>query len=312
MKGYKCLVILMLLLSLGGCSTVSLTQVNQFSNASTELSDSAKKAFNLIDQVTVDRQLYSIAANPKEGPTDSSFNGLFKVASNDPQSKAKAERLKIRLDALEALSSYSSALKKIVEADVGSDIDAASLELNTSLTELKDNYQKATNDKPKIDNETIGLLATAVNAIGRAVVEEKKRTALKEIITKADPVVQQTAELISKDLGSGTDLADYAHESLSNTRGSIQSAYNRERQSNNFTARLDLLSRARDVNAAENSVGGFFDAVSKGSAAIGKTHSALKATVERDQFSSADISSALAELQKQAKAVKEFQQGLAK
>ncbi|WP_223508514.1 hypothetical protein [Pseudomonas sp. BF-RE-29] len=314
MKGQKTnityLSIAILLFSLGGCGSVSLSQVSQFGTASTELNENAKKAFNLIDQVTVERQLYSIASDTKTGPTDNSFNGLFKVAGNDAQAKEKAERLKLRLNALDALSGYSSALKKIVEADVGSDIDSASLELNTSLVELKDTYQKASHQDSKIDNETIGLLATAVNAIGRAVVEEKKRSAIKEIIIKVDPAVQQTAIMISKDLGSNTDLAKYAYESLYNTRGSIQTAYNLEKKSNDFDSRYALLVRAKEINTAENSVSGFFNAVSKGSEAIAKTHAAMRKAVEQDQFSSAEVGKSLAELQKQAKSVREFQSGL--
>jgi hypothetical protein len=314
MKGQKTnikyLSITILLFSLGGCGTVSLSQVSQFGTASTELSENAKKAFNLIDQVTVDRQLYGIASDTKSGPTDSSFNGLFKVAGNDARSKEKSERLELRLDALDALSGYSSALKKIVEADVGSDIDTASLDLNTSLVGLKDTYKKASNQDSKIDDKTIALLTTAVNAIGRAIVEEKKRSAIKEIVIKADPAVQQTALMISNDLGSNTDLAKYAYESLYNTRGSIQAAYNLEKKLNNFDSRYALLVRAKEINTAENSVSGFFDAVSRGSEAIAKTHAAMRKVVEQDQFSSAEVGKSLAELQKQAKSVREFQSGL--
>jgi hypothetical protein len=306
----KYLPIAILLFNLGGCESVSLSQVSQFGTASTELSENAKKAFNSIDQVTVDRQLYSIAADPKSGPTDSSFNGLFNVAGSDASAKEKGERLKLRLDALDALSDYSTALKEIVEADASPDIDAASLNLNTSLISLRDTYKKASNKESKIDYKTIGLLTTAVNAIGRAITEEKKRSAIKEIVIKADPAVQQTALMISNDLGSNTDLAKYAYQSLYNTRTSIQTAYNLERKSNNFDSRYALLVRAKEINTAANSANEFFGAVSKGSEAIARTHAAMKNTVEQDQFSSADVGRSLAELQKQAKSVREFQNSL--
>lgn len=152
MKGQKTNInyvpIAILLFSLGGCGSVSLSQVSQFGTASTNLNENAKKAFNSIDEVTVDRQLYSIASDTKTGPTDNSFNGLFKVAGNDAQAKEKAERLQLRLNALDALSGYSSALKKIVEADVGSDIDSASLELNTSLVGLVQHWNPAGVSRP--------------------------------------------------------------------------------------------------------------------------------------------------------------------
>jgi hypothetical protein len=302
--------IAVLLLSLTGCGSVSLNQVSQFGAASTELSNNAKKAFNLIDQVTIDRQLYSIAADPNQGPKDSSFNGLFKVATNDPLAKQKAERLQVRIDALDALSTYSSALKKIIESNTSSDIDDAARDLNTSLIELRDTYESASEQPSQIDDETIGILSTAVNAIGKAIVEEKKRTAIKEIIIKTDPAIQQTANMIARDLGSNTDLAKYTYESIYNTRGSLQTAYNLERKSNNFEARYALLVKARELNTAENSVTDFFDSVSKGSKAIAKTHSAMKKAVEQDIFSSTEITKHLAELQKQAKSVREFNKSL--
>ncbi|MGN5130061.1 hypothetical protein ACTG13_10485 [Aeromonas hydrophila] len=305
------LYIAILLCNLVGCGTISLNQVSQFGVASAELNESAKHAFNLIDQVTVDRQLYSIASDIKTGPTDASYNGLFDTGEGDAQAKKISEHLRLRLEALDALSGYSSALKKIVEAESSADIDSASLELNTSLTELKDRYE-ASQKYSKIDTETINILSTTVNAIGKSVIEERKRTALKAIIIRTDPVIQETAILISRDLGSNTELARYTYESISNTRGSIQTAYNLEKKSNSFESRYALLLRAKEINTAEKSVPGFFDAVSKGANAIAKTHAAMRKVVEQDQFSSAEIGASLAELKKQAKSVRDFQNSLTK
>src|SRR5690606_9309588 len=121
--------------------------------------------------------------------------------------------------------------------------------------------------------------------------ETKRRAAIKTTVTKVDPAVQTATELIASDLGRESELAHFVKEAISNSRGSIQQAYNLERvrPHSTFDSRYSLLVRARELYDAEVNTPAFFAAVSKGAAAVGTAHSALSKAVKADDFSSAEV-----------------------
>lgn len=297
-----------LLVASAGCGSVSLSQVKQFGAASSALGDHARKAFDLAATASTDRNIYDVAADPKKGPTDATFQGLFTGDSGVLGGKDKAERLALRLRVLDQLASYSSALQRLAEADFDKEIDAAAKDLNGSLVGLRDSYRKASGSDLPISDADLGIIATAVNAIGKAVVEAKRRAAIKTTIVKADPAVQKATGLIVADLGRESELASFVQQALSNSRGSVQQAYNleRERPGSTFEARHALLVRARQLYDAEIGTPPFFAAVSDGAAATGKAHAALRRAVEGDDFSSAEAARLIGELEAQVKSVQAF------
>ncbi len=296
------------LAALVGCASTSLSQIKQFGSASKTLGEHARSAFDLAAMASVDRHLYDVAADPSKGPTDATFKGLFTGDDGVHDGKVKAERLALRLRVLDQLSNYSSALQGLAEADFDKDIDAAAKDLNGSLIGLRNTFKEASGDDLPLTDDDIGIITTAVNAIGKAVAEAKRRVAIKTTITKADPAVQKATALIASDLGQKSDLASFVKEAISNSRGSVQQAYNleRERPNSTFDSRYSLLVRARQLYDAEADTPAFFAAVSKGAAAVGAAHSALSKAVEADEFSSAEVAKRLGELEVYVKSVRGF------
>lgn len=296
------------LAALVGCASPSLTQVKQFGLASSTLGEHARSAFDLAATASVDRQLYDVAGDPSKGPTDETFEGLFTGDAGVPGGQERAERLALRLRVLDQLSNYSSALQQLAEADFDKDIDAAAKDLNGSLIGLRDTFKEASGRDLQLTDDDIGIIATAVNAIGKAIAEAKRRAAIKTTITKADPAVQRATALIASDLGQDSDLASFVKEAISNSRGSVQQAYNLERvrPASTFDTRYALLVRARQLYDAEAKTPTFFAAVSKGAAAVGTAHSALSKAVQADNFSSAEVAKRLGELEVYAKSVRAF------
>jgi hypothetical protein len=291
-----------------GCGAVSLSQVQQFGVASSSLGEHARKAFDLAATASVDRNIYDVAGDPKKGPTDSTFEGLFTGDVGIPGGKEKAERLAVRLRVLDQLTNYSSALQQLSEANFAKDIDAATTDLNGSLVGLRETYKKASGNNLAISDADIGIIATAVNAIGKAVVEVKRREAIKTVIVKADSAVQSATKLIASDLGGDSDLASFVKEALSNSRGSVQQAYNleRTRENSTFDVRYAMLVRARQIYDAEIATPAFFTAVSEGATAVGKAHQALRTAVEADNFSSPEAAKLIGELEVYVKSVQDF------
>jgi hypothetical protein len=306
------LVAMSLIVTVAGCGSVSLSQVRQFGSASSSLGDHARKAFELAATASVDRNLYDVAADPQKGPTDATFEGLFTGDSGVPGGKEKAERLVLRLRVLDQLANYSGALQQLAEANFDKDIDAAAKDLNGSLVGLRDTFKKASGNDLPITDTDIGIIATAVNAIGKAIVEAKRRAAIKTVITTADPAVKTATALIASDLGGASDLASFVKEALSNSRGSVQQAYNldRSRPTSNFDTRYSLLLRARQLYDAEANTPAFFAAVSEGALAAGKAHQALRKAAEGDDFSSAEAAKLIGQLEVYVKSVQAFYKSL--
>lgn len=296
------------LAALVGCAS-TLTQVKQFGSASKTLGEHARSAFDLAATASVDRHLYDVAGDPNKGPTDATFQGIF---TGDGAARGEAERLALRLRVLDQLSNYSTALQLLAEADFDKDIDSAAKDLNGSLIGLRDTFKSATGEDLPITDADFGAIATAVNAIGKAIARNKQQVAIKTTITKADPAVQKATALIAQDLGQDSDLAGFVKEAISNSRGSVQQAYNLERVRPNstFDARYAMLVRARQLYDAETNTPAFFAAVSKGASAVGKAHSALRSAVEADDFSSAEAAKRIGELEVYVKSVRAFYSSL--
>ncbi len=290
-----------------------LTQVRQFGAASSSLGDPARKAFELADDASVDRNIYDVAENPEEGPTDHTFKGLFAgdvwVLGGGAE---QGERLALRLGVLDHLAGYSQALQRLAEADFSADIHVAAIELTDALVGLRETYRKAAGKDLPVSEGDIGIIATAVNGIGKAVVEAKRRAAIKTIIVKTDPAVQDATGLIASDLGSDSVLACYVAAALSNSRGSLQQAYNLERTKpdSSFEIRHAMLLRARQIHNSEMAIPAFFAALSEGAKAAGKEHRALREAAEADDFSSQEAATLIGELEVCARSVKAFYKNL--
>jgi hypothetical protein len=301
------------LATLVGCTT-PLTQVKQFGSTSKALGEHARSALDLAATASVDRRLYDLAADPTSGPTDETFEGLLTGDVGVSGGKEKAERLALRLLVLDQLSNYSSALQQLAEADFDRDIDEAANDLYGALIGLRGTFKEASGRDLPLTDHDFAIIGTSVNAIGKAVAEAKRRSAIKTTITKADDAVRMATQLIASDLGQNSELASFVKEAMSNSRGSVQQAYNHERvrPHSTFDSRYALLVRARELYGAEVSTPAFFEAVSRGAAAVGEAHSALRKALEADDFSSAEVAKRLGELEVYVKSVRGFYNSIRK
>lgn len=286
-------------LLLAGCATTaSLTQISAFGTGTSSLADSSKKAFKLIDSSTIDRKMYDVAANQSLGPTDATFVGFF----NGPN----FEKLQIRIAVLDKLGSYAKALEELATADFRKDIDTTSTDLYGSLSGLCANYKKATGKELPLKDEQLKLIATAVDAIGAAVVETKRRGAIKTVIIQADDAVQDAAKLVAADLAKDSELSKLVQENLTNADGSLRTAYNIQRKSadSTFNIRYEMLVKIKQMHDAAETIPTLFDNISAGAKKVAEAHATLKSAVTKDQFASSEIAKQIGELAEYAKSVR--------
>ena len=293
------------LVTLVGCATPSLTQISAFGTASASLADHSKKAYALVDSSTVDRKMYDVASDTKLGPTDSTFQGVF----TGPQADALAIRLKL----LGKLGDYADALNKLATADFRKDIDAASKDLDAALVGLSQTYKTVSGKASPISDQDFQLIAAAVDAIGTAIVEHKRREAIRMVILQADAAVQDTSKLLKEELGESSSLASFVHENLVYTGNALRLTYNKQRLAaeTTFNSRYQMLVQIRQLDEASEASPGFFKNVSAGAGKVGEAHAVLKKAVTKNEFTSAEIAKNIGELVDYAKSVKAFYDSLA-
>ncbi len=286
-------------------STPTMTQVSAFGTASETLAEHTQKAFHLVDSVRVERGIYDVASDPSAGPNEKMFAGLFE--------NTEGQALQLRLGMLAALGDYAAGLKALASADFRSGIDEASTKLHGALASLSENYTEATGN-PVPSSKTLGFIAPLVDAIGSVIVETKRREAIRAIVLEVDPTVQAAAELIQKELSRDSEMAKYAQESLRANFGSAMQAYNqqRTRPDSDFAERRAMLREIRDLRNAAADCPAYFESVSQGARELGKAHAALRAAVQKNQFSSSELGARIGELAKFAKSVKKFHESLNK
>jgi hypothetical protein len=111
-----------------------------------------------------------------------------------------------RLQLLQGLDNYAQGLGELTTADFKKDIDAAAQELGGAFKSLSGTVAAASGGSAPLSDAEAGAITAAVSAFGNAIAEQKRRAAIKEVVIKFNPVVQDTARLLAA--GEWTALSD--------------------------------------------------------------------------------------------------------
>lgn len=287
---------LMLLFTIGGCAQPTLTQIAAFGTATESLSTKAVQGYGLIDEKVVKRKLVMLANDPNRGPKDKDFEGLIGAKTMAIAQTALATRF----EALTQLGAYAGGLKKLATANFQEDIAAAALELNGALTGLE------------LGKEERDLISVSINAIGRTIVEKKRREAIKTVIMQANPAIQDVAKLINSELGQKGGAGDAATQAVRTTEGVLKTVYNKNKSkpSSTFYKRMAQLEGINKLHQDARNTNAFFNAIGEAALQVGLTHGVLFEEVNKGNFSSGSIAISIGELMNQAKSVYGFYQSL--
>lgn len=282
-----------------GCTTTSLSQVAAFSSATSTLAADAKDAYQLLDESTVERKIYDAAAHPTE----------VKVAEETFKTilAAKQERLTVRMAVLSKLGDYADAVHTLATADFRKDVDDGAKNLYGALEGLKSSYKNASGKDLGISDGDLGIISTAVDAIGAVIVEAKRREAIKVIVNKTDGAIQDASKLLSDELGG---FADIVSVDLREVESNMIDAYNKDAASMTFEARLDFLEKIRKADDARVQAKSFLEQTAKAAAQMGKTHATLKKNLDHDKFASGDLAQDVGQLVDFATSIKQFHDSL--
>lgn len=291
-----CLLFAIILMVMLGCASTA-TQIGPFAQSVNTVIEEARLGYDQINESTISRCIYSVAADPKQFPDDATFALLL---DND-------KNLAPRLAAMSQLQSYASALGELSSADYRPTIDKAAANVYGSLTAMKSTYANTSGKELPISDKDLAIIGTAVDAIGTTIIEAKRRIAIRKIVTVADPAVQKIAALLKGDLPG---YGPFVRANLSTIETEMIKAYQNEAAKLAFNSRVTRIEAIRKQHEAVLAAEPFFTKLGAVSGQIGKTHSVLAEAAEKDDFSIPGLTREIGELADYAKSFQEFNKRL--
>jgi hypothetical protein len=296
-RAFGTVAVVLVLALVAGCSTPPpATHIGEFAAATEDLAQQATLAYAQIDELTVERKIVSVASVPGELPDDGTFQGVL-----------SDEQKQVRMVLLDLLGEYAAALGELANAEVGSDVDRAATDLYGSLGRLKSSFATATGRTLPLSDDSIALIATAIDAIGAQIVESKRRSAIKTIVMETNPAIQNVTALLSKELPS---LGPIAEVNISTVEADMIVAYGKEASKLQFGQRVDQIEKIRRINQGKLAARGFFSAVGAAAHQVGATHQTLFEAVSQDRFTTRALVVQISELATFAKSIKAFHKKL--
>lgn len=282
----------LLLGMLTGCTTVPLNHIGVFSQASAELVRSVADGYEIINHNTIEHRISEIASETGSYPSEATFKDLTPSSS-----------LTTRIRLLTGIKSYVDALGDLASANFRKEIDAASKELYGALNELQQTYAAATKTQLPLSDNDFASIATAVDAIGTAIAEDKRRAALRTVIIQADPSIQQTMQLVSSEM---PELREFSTTNKKTIFTDLIKAYQHESLALNYSERVMRLAQIRLAYEETEAMSALFTVLTASSEQIAKAHGVLRRTVEANKFTSRELISEIKELVSFAKSTQHF------
>lgn len=274
-----------------GCS-VPLNHIGAFAKASANLANTTVKSYEFINNSSIERRLSDIASEPGSYPDEETFNKV--IGDSD---------LAVRINMLRGVESYAKALGDLASADFRKEIDQASTDLYGSLGRLQKTYSNATNKKLPLSDNDLAIIATAVDAIGTAIAENKRREALKEVVLKADPSIQMAMTHISAEIQAIKELSVSNMESIFIDK---IKAYQHESKNLSYDLRVSRLNTIRKAYDQTKATPKLFVSLIASSKKIAAAHAVLRKTLEGGDFTSDELVGEIKDLAAFAKSTKDY------
>jgi hypothetical protein len=275
-----------------GCARPT-THIKVFSLASEDLAAQAIRGYEVLNETTVQRKIAEVAADPTQLPDEDTFVGLLEAH----------EDLAIRMMALDYLRDYSAALGDLSTADVRTDIDRASKDLYGALVGLRDTFKEETGKDAGIEDEDLAIIATAVDAIGTVIAEAKRRVAIKTIVIKVDPAVQNMSRFLRDEVPI---FGEFVKANLSTIETEMIKSYQKRAEGLTFDQRVEYIQQIRKQHRITEESGSFFNDLGTAAEMLGSTHAALRKAVEKNKFTTPELIEHIGELADFAKSLREF------
>ncbi len=266
------LCILMFVVSGCGLTAAQKASVQNFGLASSTASKIAADELVAMRNDTIamnTHRIELIGLSPK-------YPGLDKL-----QGEFKPDDVLTILKAINAIKAYGAALDALVKDTQRDELSKAATNLTSSIDSLPNSYVTVTKDQQD-------AIQKLVVEIGSMAVDEKKKTVVKEIVTKYKDQIAKLAGLLSNEFDE--------------TPGNTLAASFLVTSSRSIVISVDALNKCRDVICREKAVGNYNEAkagqekgkvvstnVSKAFADLKKANVELLEKIKKDEYEEKDI-----------------------
>jgi hypothetical protein len=243
-----------------GCGSLPAGRFETLASAGHNLSQGTTDTYTRIEKL----QRRYMVFNPAPGElTVDSFKPVIDGRDFDLTS-----RLSFRESALNVLVTYVDALVAFVKKDYQSGLDKATQELGSSVANLVGHV--ASSDEAK---QAGGILATAVNGLGHALIEAERTKAVKNAMTTAQTGVATLATVIARDDERIKEAV------VIMGKGIVRSA-NRMRPSAGSRERLSFDDEVSGVIAESIEIQSSLATLSKAATAFPKAHAEIRDSLD--------------------------------
>lgn len=286
------LLILATLMSAGCASNPPVSHVGVFATSAETVADSMVVVLEDVNESAVEQKKASLATKNQTIPEDA-FKGTFE-GNKDFQ---------IRIEAVNSLKNYSKALSELASANFREDIDKASSDLYGSMSGINSSIALLGGPAALISDASLKAIATAVDAIGARIVEEKRFDALQEIVTSTDDAVQKLVRLIGDDLdGFKTEIKSNADSIYTDAT----EAYYKESDSLSYAERLERLDELDIMERRVTQAPKVVDQLDVAADQMGVAHAKLTEALEAGKYSTTDLVKEIGRLRQEADRLKKF------
>lgn len=292
----------MILIAQGCFHHQSATHIKAFSVASANLADQTIKVYELTDRSTVDRKIIEIAVYSEKELRELDRETIDKIKGVFSDNK----KIDTCMIALNGIKEYAKAIGDLSSADYSGDIKKASCELYGSLTSLNKAYKDLSNKDLGIAKEDFALFASLINAIGEAIVETKRRKAIKDIVIKTNPQLIKVCDEIASSVENNKvltnlDLNTIYAEKVESYKSDVKSK--KIIKLNDKVSRIkELMQCSRICKKSETVFKDVKEAVEK----VKRAHGVLYESVKKDKFTTPELTKEIGELVAFAKEMKKY------
>lgn len=290
------------LASLTGCSISPMSKrTAAFSTAAVATTQKTTKAYQLVEQSYHDSQVAAMVdAYEQDG-----------FHPEQIQPFISTEDMKVRTRVLEGLTKYAETLAEISGDQSLKTMDVQAAAFGKSLQTLSKNDElKPLAKSAHISATELNIATTAVDALGRALIENRRRKDLPEVLRQMKEPVNQICELLEKDIGD-PEKSGLRNELKNNYQTLIrkqQQFIDHNKQQMSAQEKRQEIQRlpqlVSEAKAAEESLA----ATRKALAQLAKTHAAL--VESGNAKDSPGFRALLAELIEQGQQLADFYQKL--
>ncbi|MHB0991733.1 MAG: hypothetical protein ACYC0M_10700 [Burkholderiales bacterium] len=170
---------------LAGCGSIQSVQTGRFtalSTATLAVDSSASDTFARIEQDTRNNAILT-------APNANINIDTFRMKAVNGESYDLSGSLQKVLASLNVLVQYSKALQNLAGEDVGTGIDKSTQDLAASVKGLK---------VSNINADEVNAFAAIVDELARVATESERKSKLRDVMTKAQPAVEQLANETTK------------------------------------------------------------------------------------------------------------------